>query len=179
MNNLKLIREIYGATQEQIAMLLGVNRVTVTKWENGDTRISPANQEKLSLYYGIGPEYFYDKEIDSTIVEMLVASAKRSRTVSEQTQGIRIKERDFNKFFSTQTFSEALQRYTYSMKALLALAETADLETLKTAELVNRKMGERLKSIIELKESEKKANEPSLQELWDMLDSMITTNGSK
>ena len=35
MNNLKLIREIYGATQEQIAEAIGVNRVTVANWEIG------------------------------------------------------------------------------------------------------------------------------------------------
>ena len=39
INNLKQIREIYGATQEQIARALSVNRVTVANWENGTTGI--------------------------------------------------------------------------------------------------------------------------------------------
>ena len=34
MNNLKKIREIYGATQEHVANALGVNRVTIANWEN-------------------------------------------------------------------------------------------------------------------------------------------------
>ena len=35
MNNIKIIREIYGATQEQVAQAIGVNRVTVSNWEVG------------------------------------------------------------------------------------------------------------------------------------------------
>ena len=49
INNLKQIREIYGATQEQIARALSVNRVTVANWENGSTTASSANREKMSM----------------------------------------------------------------------------------------------------------------------------------
>ena len=45
INNLKQIREIYGATQEQIARALSVNRVTVANWESGSTVASNANRE--------------------------------------------------------------------------------------------------------------------------------------
>ena len=62
-NNLKQIREIYGATQEQIAEAISVNRVTVANWEAGNSVASGSNREKLSIYYGIGPEFFYDKEL--------------------------------------------------------------------------------------------------------------------
>lgn len=58
INNLRQIREIYGATQEQVAKAIAVNRVTVANWEAGNSIASSANREKLSLYYGIGPEYF-------------------------------------------------------------------------------------------------------------------------
>ena len=61
MNNLKQIRELYGATQEQISSAINVNRVTVANWESGNSVASSSNQEKLSIYYGIGPEYFYEK----------------------------------------------------------------------------------------------------------------------
>ena len=59
MNNLKIIRELYGATQEQVAKAINVNRVTVANWENGTSVASSSNQEKLSFYYGIGSEFFY------------------------------------------------------------------------------------------------------------------------
>ena len=64
INNLRQIREIYGATQEQVAKAIAVNRVTVANWEAGNSIASSANREKLSLYYGIGPEYFYEKPLD-------------------------------------------------------------------------------------------------------------------
>ena len=73
MNNLKQIRELYGATQEQIAQAINVNRVTVANWENGTSVASSSNQEKLSIYYGIGPEYFYEKELDE-VAKKIVTS---------------------------------------------------------------------------------------------------------
>ena len=50
MNNLKEIREMYGATQEEIASAIGVNRVTVANWELGKSTPSSANQEKSVLW---------------------------------------------------------------------------------------------------------------------------------
>ena len=70
-NNLKQIREIYGATQEQIAEAISVNRVTVANWESGNSVASGSNREKLSIYYGIGPEFFYDKELTEDAKEYL------------------------------------------------------------------------------------------------------------
>ena len=64
MNNLKKIREIYGATQEHVANAVGVNRVTIANWENGSSLASATNREKLSIFYGIGPEFFYDKAFE-------------------------------------------------------------------------------------------------------------------
>ena len=37
INNLRQIREIYGATQEQVAKAIAVNRVTVANWEAGNS----------------------------------------------------------------------------------------------------------------------------------------------
>ena len=48
MNNLRIIRELYGATQEQVAQAINVNRVTVANWENGTSVASSSNREKLS-----------------------------------------------------------------------------------------------------------------------------------
>ena len=102
MNNLKLIREIYGATQEQIAEAIGVNRVTVANWESGSSTASSSNRERMSIYYGIGPEYFYDKEIDENIKNMLQESAARAREVASKSGGKRSKEADYNKLFSSK-----------------------------------------------------------------------------
>ena len=99
-NNLKEIRELYGATQEQVATAINVNRVTVANWEIGNSIASSSNQEKLSLYYGIGPEYFYKKELNDVARQLISEASAKAREVLERTGGKRVKENDFNKAFS-------------------------------------------------------------------------------
>ena len=81
MNNLKNIREIYGITQDEIAKAINVNRATISNWENQeDRKASNSSLEKLSLFYGIGPEFFYEEELNDTVRQMLVNNAKRQRS---------------------------------------------------------------------------------------------------
>ena len=42
-NNIKKVREIYGATQEEVAKAIGVNRTTISQWENGSIKASNRN----------------------------------------------------------------------------------------------------------------------------------------
>lgn len=170
MNNLKIIRELYGATQEQVAKAINVNRVTVANWENGISVASSSNQEKLSFYYGIGPEFFYEKELDETAREIVVDTGSRAKEVSEKSEGKRNKEEDFHRAFESITFKQALNRYMFSMKMLLATADSGELDTLKTAALINKKMGERLEAIIRLREQEEKSDEPSLFDLIEKME---------
>ena len=58
-----------------------------------------------------------------------------------------------------------MQRYMLSMKLLLAKADDGDLDKLKTAALINKKMGKRLDAIIQLREEELADGEKSLAEL--------------
>ena len=76
INNLRLIRELYGATQEQVARALSVNRMTVANWENGNSVASAANREKLSMYFGIGPEFIYDKALSEDAKKVILSAAK-------------------------------------------------------------------------------------------------------
>lgn len=170
-NNLKQIREIYGATQEQIAKALGVNRVTVANWENGSSTASSTNREKLSIYYGIGPEFFYDQDLNDTVKEMIIDTANKARQVVKDSNGQRNKEEEFNAFLGSISFSEAMQKYMISMKVLLAVSDIDDIEKLKTALLVNQKMGNRLESIIKIKEAELEQGQPSLSELMETFQS--------
>ncbi|NCB26703.1 MAG: XRE family transcriptional regulator [Bacteroidia bacterium] len=173
MNNLKQIREIYGATQEQIAEALAVNRVTVANWESGNSTASSGNREKLSIYYGIGPEYLYDKELDETARQLVIDTAAKAKSVAAQSGGKLSKEDDFHKMFESLTFPEAMSRYMFSMKMLLATADSGELEKLKTASLINKKMGERLDAIIKLREKEAASDEPSL---FDLLNEDTSSN---
>lgn len=170
MNNLKQIREIYGATQEEIASAINVNRVTVANWENGSSTASSGNQEKLSIYYGIGPEYFYDKELNDVVRQMVLDTATKAKQVEEHGNGKRKKEEDFHKIFENLTFDDAMKRYMFSMKLMLATAENGDLAKLKTAAQINSKMGERLNTIIAVREREAASGEPTLFDLMGRIE---------
>lgn len=171
MNNLKQIREIYGSTQEEIASAISVNRVTVANWENGLSKVSSGNQEKLSIYYGIGPEYFYEKDLSDEAKRMIINTAAKAKEIEEQTNGERKKSEAFNEMFSNLTIDKAMKRYMLSMKMLLATADTGELEKLETAALINKKMGDRLDAIIKIRKAEEASNGPSLFELMDKMDS--------
>lgn len=170
MNNLKQIRELYGATQEQISSAINVNRVTVANWESGNSVASSSNQEKLSIYYGIGPEYFYEKELDETARQILLNIAAKAREIVAKSDGKKNKEEDFRRTFENLTFQEAMSRYMLSMKLLLATADSGELGKLKTASLINKKMGDRLEAIIKLREEEVASEGPSLYELLGEVD---------
>lgn len=170
INNLKQIREIYGATQEQIARALSVNRVTVANWESGSTVASNANREKLSLYYGIGPEFFYEQELTDDVRQLIKRTAEKERAVVSQSEGNKNKQEDFQKMFRELTFDRVMKDYMMTMKMLLAKADEADLDKLRTALTINQKMGKRLESIINLREEEDEADGMSLFDLMERLN---------
>ena len=170
MNNLKQIRELYGATQEQIAQAINVNRVTVANWESGTSVASSSNREKLSIYYGIGPEYFYEKALDDEARQLVLDTSARAQELAKESEGKRVKEQDFQKMFESITFKQAMEQYMFSMKMLLATADSGELDKLKTAALINKKMGPRLDAIIDLREQEANSDEPSLFDLIERVE---------
>ena len=174
-NNFKRIREIYGATQDDIAKVAGVNRSTVSQWETGVIRASNSKLEKLSIYYGIGPECFYDlPEIDETRREMLVENAKKEKEITQASNNTRNKADEFSKMLETTTFKQARHRFMYSMKMLLALADDGDLKDLQVAYEITQKMSHRLEAIIRIREDEEKAKVENKQKtLHDLLNSFV------
>ena len=169
INNLKQIREIYGATQEQIARALSVNRVTVANWESGSTVASSANREKMSMYYGIGPEFFYEQALSEEAKQQIMRTAERERAVVSQSEGHKNKQEDFQKMFRKLTFDRVMQDYMISMKMLLAKADEADLDKLRTALIINQKMGKRLELIINLRMEEDETGDVTLFDLMEQI----------
>ena len=171
MNNLKRIRDLYGATQEHVAQAIGVNRVTLANWENDSSVASETNQEKLSIFYGIGPEFFYKKELDAIAESLIAETSKKEKSFTEQSGGTRNKAEDLSKLFSKTSFESAIRKYMFAMKILLATADNGNLDDLRKALLINEKMGKRLEAFIKLREQEeiekKKSNEATLFELLD------------
>lgn len=56
MNNLKLLRKRKGVTQQEVADYLGVNRVSYTGFENGNTNIKPEYLVKLAIYFDVSTD---------------------------------------------------------------------------------------------------------------------------
>lgn len=172
MNNLKSIREIYGITQDEIAKAINVNRATISNWENQeDKKASSSSLEKLSLFYGIGPEFFYDEALNDTVRKMLVQNSKHQRQIEMDSNGEHAKAEEFHSLFSSITFDNAIRDYMTATKLLLATADDGSLEKLETALKINKKMGARLESIVNIRKSENDNDEESLSDLIDILSS--------
>lgn len=56
MNRIKELREKNGILQKELADMMGVNYVSVSKWENGKASPSEENLQKLAEYLGCEPE---------------------------------------------------------------------------------------------------------------------------
>lgn len=170
MNNLKLIREIYGITQDEISTAINVNRATISTWENSDDkRASHANLEKLSLFYGIGPEYFYEQQLDDAARDMLTQSAKRQKELESKNDSHHNKAEEFHQLLSSISFEEAIKEYMIAMKLFLTTLDEGSLNQLQQALVINKKMGKRLETEIEVKKKEQENNEESLSSLLESL----------
>lgn len=172
-NHMKEIRNIYGATQDDIAKVAGVTRSTVSQWETGTLRASNTKLEKLSIFYGIGPESFYDlSEIDETRRNLLIETAKKEKEIQARSEQKRSKADELTQLLEGITFREARSRFMFSMKLLLATADIAEFEDLKTAYLITEKMAKRLKAVVDLREEEERAKEENNEQtLYELLDS--------
>lgn len=172
INNMKYIREVYGATQEEIAKVAGVNRSTVSLWETGATKASNSKLEKLSLFYGIGPEAFYIiEELGEERRSMLQQSAAKARTIQEESEMQRNKADELADMLGNADFKSTRSKFMVTMKMLLATADKAEtIEDLETTVLITEKMLARLKSEVEIRKKEKAKNEPTLLELLNELE---------
>ena len=64
MNNLKVIRRLYGATQDEVALSIGVSRVTIAKWEGEFSSPTDSHLKKMAVFYGIDTPYFFEIPLD-------------------------------------------------------------------------------------------------------------------
>lgn len=156
MNNLNEIRKLFGCTQEDLAKLLGVSRVTISKMENDESyHMTEAQKEKLSLYFYIGPEYFEEKELDDVAKEHIIAAGKRvmQRPDKENTSQAEI----VSKLVEISPI-EAMKSYMISTKVLLVKADELTIEQFKDIIDVNEKLGIRLKYMLDEKKKQQGSN---------------------
>ena len=101
--------------------------------------------------------------------QQIQRTAERERAVVTQSEGQKNKQEDFQKMFRKLTFDKVMQDYMMTMKMLLAKADEADLDKLRTALTINQKMGKRLQSIINLREEEDRDGDLSLFDLMERI----------
>ena len=170
-NNIKKIRELYGSTQEEVAKAIGVNRATISQWESGVSKASNSNLEKLSLFFGVGPESFYElPDLDTDRKMLLINTSRHQLEVQEKSGNIRSKADEFNQMFNSISFKEARKNYMIAMKILLATADSGSLDELELAYKIDQKMSARLNAIIKLrKEEENEKIENDQETLFDLI----------
>lgn len=170
-NNFKKIREIYGVTQDELAKAIGVNRTTISQWENGSIKASNSNLEKLSLFFGIGPESFYElPEIDEERRAILINTSRKQNELQNLSGNERNKAEEFNQMFDSISFIQARRQYMIAMKLLLATADSASLDDLELAYEIDQKMSKRLKAIIDIRKKEEE--NPEEDTLFNLIDKL-------
>lgn len=157
MNNLRDIRELFGYSQEDVAQALEVSRVAISKWENDEGKIQPANLEKLSLLFSIGPEFIYEKKLDSKAIEKIQRAGRNIREREKEDQG-GTKYFEVIKKLTKIDVKSLIRDYFLSTKLLLVKAEEIDDAALDDLVEVNRKLGVRLKKIQEYRRNNKEDN---------------------
>lgn len=171
MNNLKEIRDLFGYSQEEVAKALEVSRVAVSKWENGEVKVSQSNFEKLSLLFNISPEYIYELPLDTKAIDRI---QKAGKNIREQD-----KKEDSTKYFEiikelTKIDVRSLIRdYFLTTKLLLVKADDIGDNELDDLVEVNKKLGNRLQKIQELRKKSKGVEDDALflNELINKYDS--------
>ena len=59
MNRLKELRKEKKLTQEELAGEIGVSKITILRWENGERQIKPDKAQALADYFGVPDSYLY------------------------------------------------------------------------------------------------------------------------
>ncbi|MDG3141910.1 helix-turn-helix transcriptional regulator [Streptococcus suis] len=57
MNRLKALRKEKKLTQEELAREIGVSKITILRWENGERQIKPDKAQALADYFGVSVGY--------------------------------------------------------------------------------------------------------------------------
>lgn len=70
MNRLKELRKEKKLTQEKLAQEIGVSKITILRWENGERQIKPDKIQQLADFFNVPVGYLlgYDNELQNKIL---------------------------------------------------------------------------------------------------------------
>lgn len=63
MNRLKILRKEKKLTQDELAREIGVSKITVLRWENGERQIKPDKIQQLANYFEVSEAYLLGYDI--------------------------------------------------------------------------------------------------------------------
>ncbi|HFU3947027.1 TPA: helix-turn-helix domain-containing protein [Streptococcus suis] len=86
MNRLKELRKEKKLTQEELASEIGVSKITILRWENGERQIKPDKAQALAEHLGVSVGYLlgYSEYRDQTEIKNLVYDVPMGGSVGGQ-----------------------------------------------------------------------------------------------
>lgn len=114
MNRLKELRKEKKITQEELAQEIGVSKITILRWENGERQIKPEKAQQLADYFGVSVGYLLGYEEAKTLENIL----KDAEEYLEMTE-------------------DDLLSDNYSSRIKIALSEMTDIPVLKNEIIYN------------------------------------------
>ena len=114
MNRLKELRKEKKLTQEELAQEIGVSKITILRWENGERQIKPEKAQQLADYFGVSVGYLLGYEEAKTLENIL----KDAEEYLEMTE-------------------DDLLSDNYSSRIKIALSEMTDIPVLKNEIIYN------------------------------------------
>ena len=114
MNRLKELRKEKKLTQEELAQEIGVSKITILRWENGERQIKPDKAQQLADYFGVSVGYLLGYEEAKTLENIL----KDAEEYLEMTE-------------------DDLLSDNYSSRIKIALSEMTDIPVLKNEIIYN------------------------------------------
>lgn len=114
MNRLKELRKEKKLTQEELAQDIGVSKITILRWENGERQIKPEKAQQLADYFGVSVGYLLGYEEAKTLENIL----KDAEEYLEMTE-------------------DDLLSDNYSSRIKIALSEMTDIPVLKNEIIYN------------------------------------------
>ena len=108
MNRLKELRKEKKLTQEELASEIGVSKITILRWENGERQIKPDKAQALADYFGVSVGYLlgYEETPDSLLDE--IASDLNRQLTKDEKEDLK-KHPELNEYYLSLAWDRMLK----------------------------------------------------------------------
>ena len=108
MNRLKELRKEKKLTQEELAGEIGVSKITILRWENGERQIKPDKAQALADFFGVPVGYLlgYEETPDSLLDE--IASDLNRQLTKDEKEDLK-KHPELNEYYLSLAWDRMLK----------------------------------------------------------------------